>query len=252
MPEKHVIENQAAWDYATYNMHESRLLPLELLRCHGDMDISERDTIRLLRLLAYCYDGSKMRLEEVMSEFQVNGAEACAILRPYVEMRLLEWNGEGQYYSCQGLRRELYLHWVNVREKAAAAAAQTDLQGLTPPSQEESEEIRALAHLYRRFEQELGRPLRYAESDRLRSWAGDEGHPPQLVEEALKRASLQGKCTLAYIGSILSSWQKKKLTTLEMVLAQDVKPEAGAEKSRVNKKSERGDKSDKYAKVSIN
>ena len=83
----------------------------------------------------------------------------------------------------------------------------------------------ALSKRLARFEQELGRPLRYSESDRLRSWVEDEQTPPELIEEALKRAALRDKCSMSYIGSILKSWQKKHLTTLTMVLEQDVPEE---------------------------
>ena len=76
----------------------------------------------------------------------------------------------------------------------------------------------------------------------------DEQTPPELIEEALKRAALRDKCTVAYIGSILKDWQKKHFTTLAMVLEQDV-PE---EKEQAVKTEKPVKKKSKYDNVKVN
>ena len=48
--------------------------------------------------------------------------------------------------------------------------------------------------------------------------------PPELIEEALKRAVLQEKRSFAYIKSILAKWREAGYATLEEVLKNDLKP----------------------------
>lgn len=242
---KKLADNQAACDYAAYNLRDSRLLPISLLRRYSDLDLTEKELIRLLRLISCCYNSGHMTLSQVTEEFGVDKDEATALMRPFIDRRLIEYDKAADSYGCEGLRRELYLLWFH--EVRDGSDLTEELTGLELPP--EREELRALAHLYRRFEQELGRPLKYTESDRLRSWVDDEAVPPELIEEALKRAALRDKCSMAYIGSILKSWQKKHLTTLSMVLEQDV-PEV---KEQVPSAPTRAAKnSSKYQKVKIN
>lgn len=242
---KKIADNQTACEYADGVLRDSRLLPISLLRCYSELDLNEKELVRLLRLIAFCYNGGTASLAQAAAEFAVDEDEALALLRPFLDRRLLEFDADTACYSCDGLRRELYLLWAT--RLRGDGERDTDLAGLTPQS--EREEMRALSHLYRRFEQELGRPLRYSESDRLRSWVEDEQTPPELIEEALKRAALRDKCSMSYIGSILKDWQKKHFTTLAMVLEKDVPEEKEPAAAKPEKPAK---KKSIYDKVKIN
>jgi DNA replication protein len=241
---KKITDNQSACDYAASLLRDSRLLPISLLRRYSELDLNEKELIRLLRLVSLCYNGGTAPVAQAAAEFGVDEEEALALLRPFLDRRLLELDAKTVCYSCEGLRRELYLLWAT--QVRVDGERETDLTGLAPLA--EREEMRALSHLYRRFEQELGRPLRYSESERLRNWVEDEQIPPELIEEALKRAALRDKCTVADIGSILKDWQKKHFTTLAMVLEQDV-PE---EKEQAVKTEKPAKKKSKYDNVKVN
>ena len=241
---KKINDNQAACDFAAHILHDARLLPVSLLRNYAEMELNEKELIRLLRLVSLCYNGGTASLSQAAAEFGVDETEAEALLRPFQDRRLLEYDPAAGTFGCEGLRRELYLQWIAACDDEADAAS--DLSSLASPP--EREEMRALAHLYRRFEQELCRPLKYSESDRLRCWVEDEKLAPELIEEALKRASLRDKCNMNYIGSILKNWQKKHLTTLAQVLEKDVPEETGPAGS--TEKPVRN--VDKYAKVKRN
>ena len=241
---KKITDNQSACDYAASLLRDSRLLPISLLRRYSELDLNEKELVRLLRLVSLCYNGGTAPVAQAAAEFGVDEEEALALLRPFLDRRLLELDANAACYSCEGLRRELYLLWAT--RVRVDGDRDTDLTGLAPLA--EREEMRALSHLYRRFEQELGRPLRYSESERLRNWVEDEQIPPELIEEALKRAALRDKCSMNYIGSILKDWQKKHFTTLSMVLEQDV-PE---EKEPAAKKEKSEKKKSKYDNVKVN
>ena len=75
--------------------------------------------------------------------------------------------------------------------------------------------------------------------------------PPELIEEALKRAVLQGKRNFAYIKSILTKWREAGYTTLDEVIKNDLKPgKKGSSKNQSkrgeNKKSQYNEIYDKY------
>ena len=246
---KKLTDNQRAGEYAAHILDDARLLPVSLLRRYSELDLTEKELIRLLRLLSCCYHTGSTTLAQLAGEFGVGEEEASALLRPFLDRRLLEYDAKTGAVSCEGLRRELYLLWVN--QSRGGAEPTSDLTGLAPLP--EREEMRALAHLYRRFEQEMGRPLRYTESDQLRCWVEDEQEPPELIEEALKRAALRDKCTMSYIGSILKNWKSKGLTTLSMVLEKD-RPEEKDQPVREQEPAEKKPtkKTSKYGNVKIN
>ena len=75
----------------------------------------------------------------------------------------------------------------------------------------------SLIHIYHSFERELGNTLSPIQSEEIRSWLEQDQMPPELIEEALKRAVLQGKRNFAYIKSILTKWREAGYTTLDEV-----------------------------------
>jgi len=62
------------------------------------------------------------------------------------------------------------------------------------------------------FTQEFGRPLSPNEIKQLAHW--QETFSQDLIKEALLRASLQDKRTIAYVGGILKNWSRAGITTV--------------------------------------
>jgi len=62
------------------------------------------------------------------------------------------------------------------------------------------------------FTQEFGRPLSPNEMKQLTHW--QETFSQNLIKEALLRASLQDKRTIAYVGGILKNWSRAGITSV--------------------------------------
>lgn len=77
----------------------------------------------------------------------------------------------------------------------------------------------AVAPAAKIFQQELKRALTPMESEQLAGWCNGDGQ--ELVLEALRRATLQGKPTFRYIGGILDAWRQANLRTLAAVEKDD-------------------------------
>lgn len=225
-----LIENKIVVGFAQKMLHEYRPLPMTLLRHYERWGLNERELIRLLRIIAPIFDRGYATAGDIAAEFGVEESGIAGLLAPYLARNMLEYDPDYNYYTCNGLMNSIYESWAATQRPSLCRREPAPPE--TAPCREQLEEAVAISHLYHRFEQELGRNLTYTESDRLRSWLDEEGFPPPLIEEALSRAVIQGKCTLAYIRSILRDWQKKQLTTVEMVRALDVKPTTPAEKRR--------------------
>ena len=97
----------------------------------------------------------------------------------------------------------------NDREAEAEAEADT----LSFPVENDSAAAAAAAAQV--FKRELKRSLTPLESEQLAGWLERDG--PELTLEALRRAVLQGKPTLRYIGGILDAWRTSGLRTLAAV-----------------------------------
>ena len=71
----------------------------------------------------------------------------------------------------------------------------------------------AAADIENDFKKEFGRPLSPLEVSQLASWR--EEFSPDLIKEALARAVIQNKRTLAYIGGILSNWKQAGIHSID-------------------------------------
>jgi len=85
------------------------------------------------------------------------------------------------------------------------------------------------------IEREFGRPLSPIELSQLSEW--QQTYSPELIAEALARASLQNKRSIAYIGGILKNWGRKNLTTPETARHSQKLTAAQGGKTRAKRKA---------------
>jgi DnaD/phage-associated family protein len=71
-------------------------------------------------------------------------------------------------------------------------------------------------------QREFGRPLSPIEIKQLTNWL--QTFPAELIKEALVRACLHDKRTIAYIGGILRNWAQAGITTIEETKREQPKP----------------------------
>lgn len=243
-------DNQIITNFAQLMLQDSYLLPISLFRRYQELRLNEKELVQLVRVVAPAFHHGTMQLSDVMREFSLDASQAKGLLQSYIDRDLIEYDKKRDCYTCEGLYKELFLLWASdQRPGMAAEELPPEKPQKKAPAAAEKEQIRQISHLYHRFEQEFGQSLKYTESDRLRTWLDEDKIAPELIEEALRRAVLQGKCTFAYIGSILRAWQKKQLYTLEQVLKYDDRPEANAAPAKTKKTSEKDKRSSKFDEI---
>ncbi len=216
-------------------------VPATLLKHYRLWGLNEQELIILLRIIQPLISQGRVSAEAVAAEFSLTPADVPLLVQPFIDNLMLAPEGDG--YNGDGLMRDLFQLWLDEQSRANDQPKPGRAKAFRPGGLEDREQVRLLSRLYRRFEADLGRNLGQTENERLRSWLNDDQTPPDLIEEALKRAKLHNKANFAYIDSILNDWRAKGLTTLELVQQLDVKAEAGpTKKSRAGtRRAEKGE-----------
>jgi len=75
-----------------------------------------------------------------------------------------------------------------------------------------------LKKIYTTFEKEFGRLLSPIESAKIVHWCDNDGFSSELIVEALERAVLQGALSFKYIDSILNTWARNNIKSVEDIL----------------------------------
>lgn len=199
------------------------MVPELFLREYAAMGLSDQEFIRLLHLLLLDRNASSFGLADVENEFACNAAEAEALLRPLILRGFVVPAAETpDAYSLDGLWNELYEHWVYQKSCGKKKPEAKDKQALQLRHQEDP----VFGALYQTFEKEFINGISPLQAEKLSRWLYKDKIPADMIEEALKRAVLQGKVSFSYIDSILLNWQKQNFRTLADVEARDQHPAA--------------------------
>lgn len=196
-------------------------VPVVLLREYQKLNLNANELIILLRLMYLRQIRGVLTLADVAAEFFCSQEDALAILQPFLEKSLIDDYDNDGTYQCDGLFRQLYELWMDFQRAKSKA-------GSKKVEKTEKQKIVIQSSIYHSFEREMGRSLTFKENQQIREWLDKDNINEELVDEALRRAvlqgAMQGTAPLAYIDKILLNWQKQKLTSLEAVLALDKPP----------------------------
>lgn len=124
-------------------------------------------------------------------------------------------------YSLAPLMEQVFCIWAREKQKHMLEI-QHQGQGLKNS---------VLANTCKAFEKEFGRLLSPVEVEQIRFWVVESKIGGELIQEALRRASLMGVHNLKYIDKILLEWQKRNLVSLESVLNYETNHERKLSKS---------------------
>lgn len=100
--------------------------------------------------------------------------------------------------------------------------------------------------LYRNFEKEFGRPLTPVEMETIGYWISDDHYSLDIIQLALREASLNQAYNFRYIDSILRNWEKKNIKT-----ADDVKRESKKFRENSRKKKQQFSRTKPEVKMDI-
>lgn len=211
---KSQIKNSA---FAQEIIADCRTFPAMLLRDYQQLGLNEQELIILLRVIGR--NCQKINIDDICEEFDCSKLEAQEILVPFVEKELLYASERDGKYDASGIFDELYDNWCfhKSSDKYDSKISKKDASA--------KERARELGHLYVRFEKEMGRLLSPIENEKISHWLEKDLIPVDLIEEALRRAVLQGKATFAYIDKILLNWKRANLLTLSAVQQFDNNPQ---------------------------
>ncbi len=213
--------------------------PAMLLREYQQLGLNEQELVILLRIIGH--NCQIININDVCEEFCCSKFEAQEIITPFIEKEFLfALESEGKYDAC-GIFDELYDNWCfhKSSDKTVIKGTKKDVAA--------KEHARELGHLYVRFEKELGRLLSPIENEKISHWLEKDAMPIELVEEALRRAVLQGKATFAYIDKILLNWKRANLHSLEAVQQYDSHPIPQTKAVKKNTKTDPDQQNDKYS-----
>ena len=81
---------------------------------------------------------------------------------------------------------------------------------------DENNKIDAPSNIFEKMEKEFGRTLSPIEYELVKAWL-ENNTKEEIIEEALKEASLNGVSNLRYMDKIIYEWTKKGIKTKEDV-----------------------------------
>jgi len=199
---------------------DSYIVPRVLLRDYAQLRINESELIVLLRILNCAKKQEHFLLEDVQKEFACQLSEAKDLIMPFQEkgfIGIIRTNGV-EMYNMDGLYSQIFELWSYAKSNCLRNGnGQKDAKKKELPG----EQAKVLGRLYRSFEKELGRTLSPIENQKISQWLEVDGMSAAMIEEALKRAVLQGKASLAYIDKILLNWQQKGFRSIDEVAKGD-------------------------------
>lgn len=193
------------------------VVPNILLRHHVDLEISESELIILLQIIA-----AKPKGQNTFTTADITAYFDGKPIDHNIERVLQDKNLVSQVTSSEQEEQFTYsLSPLYDRLLEMWAYLRSNLPGVSKASTVQSKSTTNISKLYRLFQEEFGRPLSPKEDEQLVAWVDEDKVPADILEEALKRAALQGKRTFAYVDAILRRWQQEGISTLEKIKESD-------------------------------
>jgi len=224
---------------------DSFMVPGVLLREYAQLRINEKELVVLLRIINCANKQEQFLLEDVKREFNCTLAEAKDMIMPFQDKGFIGISriDDIETYNMDGLFSQIFEIWSFAKSNCLRNGAASKEEKKKNPLDTQTQ---ALGRLYRCFEKELGRTLSPIENQKISQWLEVDAMSPPMIEEALKRAVLQGKASLAYIDKILLNWQQKGFRSLEAVLKGDDRSTTSSVKSQKTKKAPKSQYSEIY------
>ncbi len=171
-------------------------IPRELMTKYHSYGLNEPQVMILVQIYFFQIDDIYFPTPEEIAEKMTISTEQCSqYLRQLIQQGFLKIdemtnnNVLTEMYSLEPLWKQLY----DKKEKDV----------------DSTDEAVKIGEMFRRFEQEFGRPLSPFEIERINHWIDEENHSIDLIYDALREAVLMSKLNFTYIDRILLEWKKK-------------------------------------------
>lgn len=186
----------------------STTIPSVLLTYYKKIGLTNDELILLIQLKTYMDRGNVFPdTDDIASQMDLSSEKVFQLIHQLIQKKVLEiQTGEDE----EGKSKDTYslnLLW----EKLAVYMSQINEES------KETTEAQSEGGLYRKFEQEFGRPLSPIELQTIGMWLDEDHYSLELIEMALREAVLNQVYSLKYVDRILLSWEKKNIRTKEQV-----------------------------------
>jgi len=183
-------------------------LPTVLFSEYKRLGLSEGQVMLLLHLMVFQEKEGKSfpTVSELEERMSVPADQIVSWLQSLVRGGFLKIEEETDW---AGLRSERY----NLSPLLQQLAASYLDRRVGSSSGDEKEAV--YQQLFRRFEEEFGRPLSPMECEMLTQWVDQDGYSEELILAALREAVFSGKVSFRYIDRILLEWQRNRVRNAE-------------------------------------
>lgn len=194
-------------------------VPSLLLKSYKKIGLDETELVLLLHLWCFQQQDSNgyPTPKDLSSLMTVESGEIQTLLAGMVEKKIIsierlydpnqkKWVDR---FSFSGLFDRLMENWALIKAQTMDNEASTEFRL-------SSEVVQDIFHA---FEEEFSRLLSPFESNQILEWCYEDKYLPELILEALRKASLRGVKNLKYIDSILKDWRENNVTSLQQVEA---------------------------------
>lgn len=205
-------------DWAKWISQGQVSIPMLLLENYKKLNLSDLEMMLIIHLHAFITSGvdfpSIKQLEERMSCSPLELTRMLNRLRKEgfleIKSRMDDNERVREQYSLQPMWEKLFRYLTIHGEDPSSS-------GPTSVWFSETDEGEQYGHVFKRFEEELGRPLTPMECETISAWLDEDKLEPEVILLALKEAVMANKRSFRYIDKILLEWQRNGLKSVEDV-----------------------------------
>lgn len=205
---------------ASWMSRGSTSIPYLLLQHYKHLSLSDAEMMLVIHLQAFAAEGiSFPSIEQLGERMSCSTEELIKMLNRLRKEEFLDirssYDQEGkvsEYYSLEPLWKKL----LTVCEQSVEETAVAN-EGTSAWPNDSGDWQQLEGEVFRRFEQEFGRPLSPIECETISMWFDNDHLEPSIILLALREAVISNKLSLRYIDRILFEWQKNGIKTPEQV-----------------------------------
>ena len=192
------------------------MVPDMLLSSYEQLGLTDNELVWLIRVLKLRRDDGYADVADITALTGGTAADAEERMTALEKKGIISCSLQRDKLNLDGLFVLLFDLWAFSQMSGSCKKSKSDTAEQSLPVAKSP-----FSRLYRMFEKEFGRCLSPMENEKLAQWLSEDRHPADMIEEALRRAVLNGKTSFAYIDKILLSWHQQGLHSLREVLNSD-------------------------------
>ena len=192
------------------------MIPDMLLASYEQLGLTDSELVWLIRALKLRKDDGYIDVADMTALTGKTAADTGEYIAALEGKGIISAPPQQDKLNLDGLFVLLFDLWAFSQMASSCKKPKPD-SAEQPPAAAKT----PFSRLYRMFEKEFGRCLSPIENEKLAQWLSEDKQPAPMIEEALKRAVLNGKTSFAYIDKILLSWRRQGLHSLQEVLNGD-------------------------------